>query len=177
MSMQDIQPHALLELTKPVKADLCSAMPVPASWSRPAVLPAGLRIRVAWDFMPGDGTMYATPEDDRDRKMLEAAMQGKDGIGNEVYGIRIDPVVLEGNLTAIENRVWTPQDMDLAKAGHMRLIARHLGLDNAWLDILPPSIRAGIEQALEHLRRGSITHNEFINEVLGILDAPRNTAR
>lgn len=175
--MKDIQAYALLELTQTVKAELCGTMPVPASWSSSVELPAGLRIRLAWDFMPDDDTLNATPEDDRDRRMLEAVMKGTDDPGTVGFMIRIDRHALEGSFTAIENRIWHPQDMDLTRAGHRRFIARRLGLDHVWLDILPPSSRAGVEQTLDHLRSGSITYNEFINEVLGILDAHQDITR
>lgn len=174
---ESIQPHALIELSKPVKAALCSTMTVPASRSWSIVLPVGLRIRVAWDFMPGDSTLDATPETDGDHQMINAAMQDKDGTGSEGYGIRVEAEALEGAFRPIENRRWAPEDMDLSKAGHLRLIVRHLGAEEAWLSILPPSIRVRAQQGLDHLRSGSITNTEFLNEILVALDADWSNAQ
>lgn len=172
-----IQPHALIELTRPVDAMLLGAAPVPSTHRWPLVLPLGLRIRVAWDHLPGDGSISAIPEGDPDRHLIATAFPDGDGPGTEGYGIRIDADALDGAFTPIENRRWAPEDMGLAHAGHLRLIVRHLGMDDVWLDILPAQAQATARQGLADLHSGLITFNEFQNSVLEALDVQRREAR
>lgn len=151
-----------------------SSAPVPATYSWPVMLPVGLRIRVAWDHMPGDDDLHATPENENDRLRITALVPDADELGHFGYGIRIEASKLDGGFTSIENRRWTPADMDLTQGGHLQLIVRHLGMDDAWLNVLPPSIRALAVQGLDDLRSGLMTDNEFRNAVL---DAHRKQAR
>lgn len=175
--VDDIQPHALLELTKPVKAEFVSAEQVPATSNWPGVLPSGVRIRVAWDHYPGDAPVYATPEGERDRALIEATFQRSAEEGDRSYGIRIEPGDLDEAFTAIENRRWVPEDLDLSIEGHSRLLVRHLVMDPAWLRVLPPAMRAEAESVLKHWRNGSITLAEYTDTTLRSLEALRNAQR
>ena len=159
-SIDDLQPHALLELTQPVKVEFLSAEPVPASWSWLGTLPAGVRVRVAWNHYPGDRLIHTSPDEDRDRALIEATFQGTEEEGTQRYAIQIMPADLEGAFTVIENKRWQPEDIDLSQAGHVRLLVRHVEADPVWLRAFPPAIRTEIEEVMEQWRMGLITGAE-----------------
>lgn len=174
-TLNELQPHALIALSKSVPARILVGGEVPSSTYYHCLLPINFHLRVSWTFRHGDEELNGFAAREEDHLILYEAVEEVNELAHTGYVIKIQWKDLDGAFKIVENRIWEPEDMDLGNTEHWRLIIRNLPFEQAWMNVLPEKLKRIAVPALENLRSGLITNTEFTNEVLGAMEADRDT--